>query len=55
MLLNLASLCHPSRHAKFMNTPPAVIYGLDELVCWPSGDPRDATRSTLSHRYCWVE
>ncbi len=54
MLLNLASLCHPNRHAKFLNTPPAAIYGLDELVCWPSGDPRTATRSTLSHRYCWV-
>ena len=54
MLLNLASLCHPTRHAKFLNTPPAAIYGLDELVCWPSGDPRGATRSTLSHRYCWV-
>jgi hypothetical protein len=54
MLFNLASLCHPSRHAKFVRTPPTAIYGLDELVSWPSGDPGAATRSTLSHRYCWA-
>lgn len=54
MLLNLASLAHPSRHAKFINTPPAAIYALDNLVCWPNGNPREARRSTHEHRYCWM-
>jgi hypothetical protein len=54
MLLNLASLCHPTRHPKFVHTPPAAVYALDELVCWPAGVPSNATRSTLSHRYCWL-
>jgi hypothetical protein len=54
MLLNLASLCHPSRHALWIENPPAAIYGLDELVCWPEGDPSQARRVTTLHRYCWV-
>ena len=39
MLLNLASLCHPKRHELWIANPPAAIYGLDELVCWPEGHP----------------
>ncbi len=54
MLLNLASLCHPSRHSKFVHTPPAAIYALDELVCYPNGKPSEAIASTRSQRYCWV-
>jgi hypothetical protein len=54
MLLNLASLCHPSRHALWVENPPSAIYGLDELVCWPDGDPTRARASTNQHRYCWV-
>ena len=54
MLLNLASLAHPTRHAKFVNTPPAAIYALDELVCWPNGNPCEARPGTSQHRYCWV-
>ena len=54
MLLNLASLCHPLRHARFVTDPPAAIYGIDELVCYPNGNPRDAIASTYWHRYCWV-
>jgi hypothetical protein len=37
MLLNLASLCHPKRHELWVENPPAAIYALDELVCWPEG------------------
>ncbi len=37
MLFNLRSLCHPDRTAKFTKTPPAAIYALDELTCWPEG------------------
>ncbi len=54
MLLNLASLCHPTRHGFWTAHPPAVIYGLDELVCWPEGRPELARSSTATHRYCWV-
>lgn len=54
MLLNLASLCHPSRHARFLHAPPAAIYGLDELVCYPNGNRHEATIHTLQHRYCWI-
>lgn len=54
MLLNLASLCHPKRHELWVNHPPAAIYALDELVCWPEGDPALARSSTAQHRYCWV-
>lgn len=55
MLLDLASLCHPSRHDKFVHSPPAAIYALDELVCAPNGD---ATRVPFmrraDRRYCWM-
>lgn len=54
MLLNLASLCHPKRHAGYVKRPPSVIYALDELVCWPNGDAAQATAYTSKHRYCWV-
>ncbi len=54
MLLNLASLAHPMRHDFWTRRPPAKIYVLDELVCWPEGDPAQATRVTHTHRYCWV-
>lgn len=54
MLLNLASLCHPKRHELWVNHPPAVIYALDELTCWPDGDPERAGRFTGTHRYCWA-
>ncbi len=54
MLLNLASLCHPLRHTLWINHPPSIIYALDELVCWPEGDPAQARSATAHHRYCWV-
>jgi hypothetical protein len=54
MLLNLASLCHPNRHRKFIHSPPAAIYALDELACYSNGNPGEATIHTNQHRYCWV-
>lgn len=54
MLLNLASLCHPKRHELWVNSPPTVIYALDELVCWPEGDREKARSTTAQQRYCWV-
>lgn len=54
MLMNLASLCHPQRHHWYLQHPPAAIYGIDHIVCWPYGDPRFATSRTTQHRYCWM-
>lgn len=54
MLLNLASLCHPSRHRFWVQRPPSIIYALDELICWPNGRPEQAGYRTAQHRYCWA-
>lgn len=54
MLLNLSSLCHPKRHSLWVGHPPSVVYALDQLHCWPEGDPSLARPATATHRYCWV-
>jgi len=54
MLLNVASLCHPSRHDFWTRHRPTAIYALDELVCWPEGRPELARSTTAAQRYCWV-
>ncbi len=43
-----------TRHALWTEHPRAVIYVLDEVVCWPEGRPDLVHSSTASHRYCWV-
>lgn len=54
-LLDLASLCHPTRHPKFIATPPAAIYALDQLVCLPNGDASRAPfMARADRRYCWM-
>jgi hypothetical protein len=35
LLLNLASLCHPRQTALWQQKPPARIYAIDGIVCWP--------------------
>ena len=42
------------RHELFITTPPAALYGLDELICWPNGNPAEATYSIAKQRYCWA-
>lgn len=54
MLMNLAGLCHPLRHDFYVSHPPAVVYALDECICWPYGDPSRATTSIAKQRYCWM-
>jgi hypothetical protein len=54
MLMNLAGLCHPLRHDFYVSHPPAVVYALDECICWPYGDPSRATTSIAKQRYCWI-
>lgn len=54
MLMNVQGLCHPLRHAFYVSSPPAVVYALDECVCWPYGDPGRATTAIGKQRYCWM-
>lgn len=54
MLFNLASLCHPRRTPLWRQYPPARLYAIDGVVCWPEnryGPPPEAFRR---HRYCWA-
>lgn len=51
MLLNLASLAHPARHRQWTRRPPAAVYILDDLTCWPNGIERGFA---AEHRYCWA-
>lgn len=55
MLCDLASLCHPRRHGKFLSYPPTAIYALDHLVCLPNDDPQRAKHfAKADRRYCWM-
>ncbi len=54
MLLNLNSLCYAKRTKAFQNTPPKAIYALDDLTCYPYGNPQKAGYSIKKQRYCWV-
>jgi hypothetical protein len=51
MLLDLASLAHPKRHAFYVATPPAAVYVLDQLLCLPNGRQ---PRYEAENRYCWL-
>ena len=53
MLLNLAALCHPSRTGRWKARPPARIYAIDDICCWPSGYERPAP-TFFTQRYCWA-
>jgi len=52
MLVDFAGLAHPSRTGFYVRNPPAAIYALDELVCWPNGIPNPAIPA--HNRFCWV-
>lgn len=54
MLLNLRSLCNPDRHVKFCKTPPAAIYALDEIVCWPNGIRGRWSDRIARQQYYWA-
>lgn len=53
MLLNMASLCHASRTAWWKENPPARIYSIDDIFCWPDHVPRP-NKTFFTQRYCWV-
>jgi hypothetical protein len=53
MLLNLASLSHSERTAFWKSHPPARLYAVDGIVCWP--DPtRAPPRHFIQNRYVWA-
>jgi hypothetical protein len=54
LLLNLSSLCHPSRTALWQRVRPARIYAVDGVVCWPAHLYGPAPEAFKRHRYCWV-
>lgn len=54
MLLNLRSLCNPKRYHKFVKTPPAAMYFIDELTCWPYGIPTSKHSRIAKQQYVWL-
>lgn len=54
MLLNLASLCHPCRTAMWRSLPPARLYAIDGIVCWPAHRYGPAPAYFTRHRYVWA-
>lgn len=53
MLLNLASLAHEGRTATWRQNPPARLYAVDGVVCWPDAE-RKPPKHFLAHRYVWA-
>lgn len=53
MLLNLASLCHPARTDQWQSAPPARLYAIDDIVCWPHGEHGPPPAYFTKHRYVW--
>lgn len=54
MLLNMASLCHKRRSGFWRDRPPARIYAIDDIVCWPKDRYGPPPRYFTKHRYCWA-
>ena len=53
MLLNLSSLAEPTRTPFWRSAPPARLYAIDNVICWPElhrAPPAHFTRQ----RYCWA-
>jgi hypothetical protein len=54
MLLNMASLCHPRRTDEWRESPPARLYAIDDIVCWPADRYGPPPRHFTKHRYVWA-
>ncbi len=54
MLINLASLAHRTRTAWWRRHPPARLYAIDDIVCWPEHLYGPAPSYFTRHRYCWA-
>lgn len=53
MLLNLASLAQEQRTPAWQKNPPARLYAVDGVVCWPDAT-RQPPKHFLAHRYVWA-
>ena len=54
MLLNMSSLSHRRRTAWWKQKPPARLYAIDDIVCWPSHRYGPAPEYFTKHRYIWA-
>lgn len=54
MLLNLTSLCHRTRTEWWKKHPPARLYAIDDVVCWPEHRYGPAPEHFKRHRYVWA-
>jgi hypothetical protein len=54
MLLNLASLVHRTRTTWWRAHPPARLYAIDDIVCWPAHRYGPAPQHFTKHRYFWA-
>ncbi len=54
MLLNLASLAHRTRTSWWRAHPPARLYAIDDVVCWPTHRYGPAPSHFTKHRYFWA-
>ena len=54
MLLNMASLCHRQRTDWWRELPPARIYAIDDIVCWPEDRYGPPPAYFTKHRYVWA-
>jgi hypothetical protein len=54
MLLNLSSLAHRTRTRWWREHPPARLYAIDDIVCWPERQYGPAPSYFSRHRYCWA-
>jgi hypothetical protein len=54
MLLNMASLSHRRRTSWWKEKPPARLYAIDDIVCWPSHRYGPAPEYFTKHRYIWA-
>ena len=54
MLLNLASLAHRTRTEWWRQHPPARLYAIDDIVCWPEHRYGPAPAHFTKHRYFWA-
>ena len=54
MLLNMSSLAHRRRTAWWKQKPPARLYAIDDIVCWPEHRYGPAPDYFTKHRYVWA-
>jgi predicted RNA methylase len=54
MLLNLSSLSHRRRTSWWKEKPPARLYAIDDIVCWPDHLYGPAPEYFTRHRYVWA-